>query len=499
MNILCIALVGYRTNYIIYNTDENKIKYYSAEQYFDIKKATMSAEQIIVKATKKNKIKNIDVLIFSACDLGEAFLSKQEIYKEYINLFNEDFKLKKARIFFIDHHYAHVLSSYCLNKNATDGIAIDAAGSYRRRVSIFKNINDIKNTKLILDESDKAIGAFFNALSKASGVGEIGKLMGFQSYGKLNDKLYNNLTKIGINNEQAFTFFLERIFNKINLSKDGNFNDVYTCHKFAIDEAFKIFKKYFNENEQIAFGGGCALSIPLNSLLLKNNFDITVCPAANDSGISIGCLKFADMLFDLNIDFSNLVFSNNLFNAGNISDEKIKIAAQLLANNNIIAWCQGDAEVGPRALGRRSFLMNPSINNGKDFINNKIKHREWWRPFGGTIIDVNVLKNFKQSNLDTFMLRTFEFKDEFKKNFQSIIHVDGTSRLQILNNINDPFYKLIYEFYKLTGIPGLLNTSYNLGGKPIANSINSIFETYNKTSDLNYLFFGDELYEQHYL
>lgn len=492
MNILCIALVGYRTNYILYNTEEKKIRYFSAEQYFDVKKATMSVEQIIVKATKI--FKNIDMLIISACDLGEAFLKKNEIYKEYKNIFHENYNLKNAKTFFIDHHYAHVLSSFCLNKNINNGIAIDAAGSYGRRISIFKNIKDIKNTELILKEEDKAIGAFFNSLSKASGVGQIGKLMGLQSYGDLDNKLYKKLEKIGIKNEIVFSYFLRSVLNNTDLSEKGNFDKIYTCHKFAIDKAFQIFEKYFDKNEQIAFGGGCGLSIPLNSLLLDNGYNITVCPATNDSGISIGCLKFADMLFDLNIDFSKIVFSNNMFDAGKISDENIKKAAELLANNEIIGWCQGNAEVGPRALGHRSFLMNPSIKNGKNFINEQIKHREWWRPFGGTIIDTSVLENYKPSNLDYYMLRTFSFRDSCKEKFQSIIHIDNTTRLQILEDKNDSFYKLINEFYKITGIPGLLNTSYNLGGKPMANSKNTILNTYNKIDNLKYLFFGDNFF-----
>ena len=92
------------------------------------------------------------------------------------------------------------------------------------------------------------------------------------------------------------------------------------------------------------------------------------------------------------------------------------------------------------------------------------------------------------------MLRTFGFKDKWKEKFQSIIHIDNTTRLQILEDKNDSFYKLINEFYKITGIPGLLNTSYNLGGKPIANSKDTILNTYNKIDNLKYLFFGDNFF-----
>lgn len=495
MNIVCIASVGHHSNFIVYNTEQKEIKYFSAERFFDYKKATMSMEQMLTKA-KKSGIRNIDYIFISTCGIGELFSENDEQLFKYFEINKATKYGNKIKVFHIDHHYAHVLSAKAINNNVNSGIAIDGSGSYYKRVSIFKNLNDINKTKIILSERDKAIGVFLEDLSHNANIGEIGKLMGLQSYGKMDKDFYKKLQKIGITKEEIFDFFLHHNFHNTDLTKNSNFDKIYTAHQYAIDNAFEIFQKYFDKKEQIGFAGGCGLSIPLNSLLLDNGYNISVCPAANDSGISIGCLKFADMLLGLNIDFSNLVFSYGDYDAGYASDDLIKMAANLLADNEIIAWCQGKSEVGPRALGHRSFLMNPSIKNGKDYINEQIKHREWWRPFGGTIIDTSVIENYKPSDLDPFMLRTFKFKEEWKEKFQSIIHVDNTTRLQILTDKNDPFYKLIYEFYKITGIPGVLNTSYNLGGKPIANSLESIKNTFKQTEKLNHLFIGNKYFRK---
>lgn len=496
MTILCIAEVSHDTNFTIYK--DNKFYYFSAERFYNYKKATMSFEEVFVKSInflKKNfNDRTIDLIVISLCDTGTIFFKKNTLF-EKINissLFYDKNNINDIPVYILDHHYAHVLSSKALNDKANVGIAIDGAGCFGRGATIFKNLNDINHTEFFPLEK-KAIGAFFTNLALSTKTKKVGKLMGLQSYGKMETDFYNDLNKIGLEKEDEMEEKLYQSFYDLKLDKNENFDKVFTAHQFAVDGITKLFYEYFNKTEDIAYGGGCALSIPANTKLLKEGFNITVCPAANDSGISIGCLKFADILLNLNIDFSNIEFSYGDKDVGYADDKLIKIAATLLAKGKIIGWCQGFGEAGPRALGHRSFLMNPSIVNGKDFINDKIKHREWWRPFGGSIIKTDVLKQYVPSNLDKYMLRSFEFKDEFKEKFQSIIHVDNTSRLQIVDNSNSVFYKLINEFYKLTGIPGVLNTSYNLGGYPIANTRDNIIKVFNGCDDLNFLFIGNKL------
>jgi carbamoyltransferase len=173
--------------------------------------------------------------------------------------------------------------------------------------------------------------------------------------------------------------------------------------------------------------------------------------------------------------------------------ETIQHAAKLLSENKIIGWYQGMSEVGPRALGNRSILMNPMIKNGKEKIN-KIKNRENYRPFGGVILD-----EFKKDYFDCddsfdnpYMLFV---ADVIGDNLKSITHVDKTCRIQTLKNENPVLRRLLLEFYKLTGCPILLNTSLNVAGKPIAAHKADAIHLLNN-SRLDYVFIGDQFYEK---
>lgn len=466
--------------------------YFTAEKTYDYKKATWSKGQVI--KILFGEILNIPKPPKSSVVIINADLTNT--YEEIANPFRENKKIcftkKSDNYYLLDHHYAHVLSSKIVSPDADNGIAVDAGGNVGN-VSVFYNLNDINKTRVVRDESIG--GTYFQILEKGLKK-QIGKIMGLQSYGKLDSEFYKKIDKISF---EKLASFYKKTFEemvKSGFPKDYNYDKVYTAHQYGVDMIVNLFKKYFSKGEKVAFGGGCALSIPTNEALLKEGFDISVCPAANDSGISLGCIKFADMLFNLNIDWSNIQYKyvspkQNEYVYEEVNDKTIYNVAKLLADGNIVGWCHGLGEVGPRALGHRSFLMNPSIENGKDFINEQIKHREWWRPFGGSIIDTSVLEDYTPSNLDPFMLRTFKFKKEWEDKFKSIIHTDGTSRLQIVTDKNDPFYKIIKEFYNLTGIPGLLNTSYNLGGKPIAESYKTICDTYNYIDNLKHLYISN--------
>ena len=153
----------------------------------------------------------------------------------------------------------------------------------------------------------------------------------------------------------------------------------------------------------------------------------------------------------------------------------------------MIGWYQGHGEIGPRALGNRSILMNPLIPDGKEKIN-KIKNRENYRPFGAS-----VLAEFKDEYFDLeyenpYML----FVGNSKNDSNCITHVDGTCRVQTVKDENSSFRLLLEEFYKLTECPILLNTSLNLAGKPIAGYIENAIELF-ETSEIDILFVGNKI------
>ena len=142
-----------------------------------------------------------------------------------------------------------------------------------------------------------------------------------------------------------------------------------------------------------------------------------------------------------------------------------------LMQGKVVGWFQGKTEFGQRALGARSILANPCIKNMKKIINKKIKNREGFRPFAPSVLD-NEAKNFFHlfGNTSPYMTHTFKVKSKIKNKIPSVVHCDGTSRVQMVNKDNDLFYKLIKSFQKKSGVPILLNTSFNINGEPIVNS-----------------------------
>ena len=163
--------------------------------------------------------------------------------------------------------------------------------------------------------------------------------------------------------------------------------------------------------------------------------------------------------------------------------------AKLISERNIVTIFQGRSEGGPRALGNRSILFDPTDKDGKDFVN-EVKHREWFRPFAGSILeeDVNDWFDLAGRPSSPFMMFAVECKPGVEEKIPSIIHVDGTCRIQtVTEEQNKHFYDLIAAFKELTGVPILFNTSFNLAGDPLVETLVDAVETVLK-SDIKYLY-----------
>jgi carbamoyltransferase len=161
----------------------------------------------------------------------------------------------------------------------------------------------------------------------------------------------------------------------------------------------------------------------------------------------------------------------------------------LLIDGNIVAMYQGRSEAGPRALGNRTILFDPRVKDGKDIVN-KVKNREWYRPFAGTIMKEFVHEWFDMRGLDEspFMMYAVNALDNAKEKVPAIIHVDGTCRIQtVTEKQNQHFYNLIKEFNKRTNVPILFNTSFNLAGDPLVETLDDALDTLNR-SEIKYLF-----------
>ena len=163
-----------------------------------------------------------------------------------------------------------------------------------------------------------------------------------------------------------------------------------------------------------------------------------------------------------------------------------KSVAELLSENKIVAMYQGSSEAGPRALGNRSILYNPTDPNGKDFVN-EVKGREWFRPFAGTVLeeDANDWFDFAGMKGSPFMMYAVDVKQD---KIPAITHVDGTCRIQTVNKKqNKNYYNVINEFKNITGTPIVFNTSFNLAGQPLVETIEDAIQTL-ENSNIKYLY-----------
>ena len=364
----------------------------------------------------------------------------------------EDYIIEGDRIC-IDHHTAHVYSaqSYATQHAAFDG---RGSGGYNGRWTGLTIANGQKRYK------DLSIGKFLSYVGyamdfKGMEVDFPGKVMGLQAYGTPDIELANQ-----INQDNILDLCGEWMQRGVD-SKDPKFQDfVATVHKACELIQLEYFK-VFDPTKKISCSGGVMLNTVINTELRKT-YDIEILPHVYDGGLSIGALRYA---VGHNFDMGKFPYCQDDDAPEEVTDQTIEKAAELLAQGEIIGWYQGHGEIGPRALGNRSILMNPMIKDGKDILNSRVKKREWWRPFGASVLKEKAAEYFDIED-SPYMLYNAKVK---QTGLDPITHVDGTCRHQTVTyESNSTYYKLISAFEKKTGCPILLNTSLNIGGKPIA-------------------------------
>ena len=171
-------------------------------------------------------------------------------------------------------------------------------------------------------------------------------------------------------------------------------------------------------------------------------------------------------------------------------------AARMLADGRLLGWVQGRAEFGPRALGNRSILGDPRSPGMKDLINSRVKFREGFRPFAPSILHEHGPEWFEHYQESPYMERTLRWRAEVADRVPAVVHADRTGRLQSVTLEGNPeFHALISAFYHLTGVPILLNTSFNVMGKPIIHTVEDAASVF-VTSGLDGLVIGEYLFEK---
>jgi len=496
MNFLGISFRNHDAN--IAFSKNKKIKYLKLEREFQNKHQGCVKYYFIQYALNKWNIepKDIDAVAY-VTDMSNFqlnFYSNDLIVKyKPKDIYLENFK---CPFYLIDHHYAHALSIWPLVVKTNIDFVLDGMGDFEKTYSIFSKKKLKKSYELDEAESiGRCLAGQIAQINNVSGhwADLAGKLMALKSFGKTN-KEYLNLFNNEIT-EVAKLFSYRKYLTTNSTVEKTPLNYLTSVHQKLEEIVLNFFKKNAKQNDVISYTGGVAQNSVINGILKKNFSNLIIPPHCPDDGLSLGLIEFLRQNYNQEpFEKTNFPFWQDDYSPKEEPSEKtILKTAEWLAQGKIVGWYQGSGELGPRALGNRSLLMNPSIPNGKDIINHKIKKREWFRPFGASVLEEHTKKYFNCNYKSEYMLYVTEIFDKIK--FSPITHVDGTCRIQTVGNNFNTFKRLIDAFYKKTGIPILLNTSMNINGKPIAASYTDALNIMCET-DLDVLVIGNEIYKK---
>ena len=446
----------------------------------------------------------------------------------------------KGEIIFPEHHLSHAAHTFYTSPFEESAIlTVDGVGEWSTT-----SLGYAKNNSITLTHDIRwphSLGLFYSAFTYFLGFqvneGEY-KLMGLASYGtpKYYDKIIHNLIDVKDDgsihlNMKYFAFTYDKVMTNDKFSKlfeieprkkDEKAQQIHydigasaqkVLEEILLKMANHIYEKFKIKN--LCLGGGVALNGVANYRILKETqFDnVHIPPSPGDAGSAVGCAQYLYYIYHKNpriIEknpakvilesvYVGTIYSDEeireFLNSKNIQyqqlqhDELLQTTAKLIADGNIVGWYQGKMEWGPRALGSRSILADPRKAEMKDILNEKIKHRESFRPFAPSILEEYVSEYFDIDRPSPYML--FVAPVRKPELIPAVTHVDGTGRLQTVNRDTNPlYYDLINEFYKITGVPVIINTSMNVMGEPIVNTPEQAYQMIVKT-DMDCIVMGN--------
>lgn len=442
----------------------------------------------------------------------------------------------KAETKFIEHHRSHMASSFHVSPFEEAAIlSIDGMGDFTSTMRGTGKGNKIN----VMDSVSypHSIGIFYTSFTQYLGFPNYGdeyKVMGLSPYGeaKYMDKFRDIilLKKNGLFelNPKYFRHFKEGV----SMSWDGGSPTVENIYSDEFIKQFGPLRKKGEKltqyhmdlaasaqriTEEIIFAmaenlhqktglknlcisGGVAQNSVANGKLLQNTSfeNLFVPPAGHDAGTSIGSALYFyhHDLGNPRPPFKTQAYTGICFNNEEIEaylqkreveykkytdDELMEVVSDRLLDAGVVGWFQGRAEFGPRALGNRSIIVDPRREDAKELLNSKIKRRESFRPFAPSILKEAVPEYFEQIDDVPFMEKVFQIKQEKHKAIPAVTHVDGSGRLQTVEEIANPrYYRLIKTFGEKSGVPILLNTSFN-ENEPIVNTPEHALECYLRT------------------
>ena len=455
--------------------------------------------------------------------VGESYLGMLR----HPHRIREHFGESNFKFHFLEHHQCHAASAFFVS--GFDRAAImtwDGTGEDTTTLFSFGNdrkINPLKRIKL-----PHSLGQFYSAVTNYLGFdmfeGDEWKVMGLAAYGK--PEYYDFFSKRVISTNGNHDFRVDISVLDHHLAKHYQFSEALTkalgparmpgeeleqkhsniaasAQRVLEDTALYLLEGLYEQTktENLCMAGGVAFNSVMNGRIMTESpfKQFFIQPAAGDAGCSLGAAlllwhsrlnqprKFRMEHAYYGPSFSSEDCAEALRSSGlrfqTLPDEQmLPLVAAKLADGAIVGWFQGRMEFGPRALGNRSFLADPRRSDMRELLNKKVKLREWFRPLAPSMLEEAASQLFGHSHYDPFMITVLNVLEEKRGNIPAVVHVDGTARPQtVRRQINPRYWELIREFEKLTGVPLLLNTSFNIQ-EPIVLSPQDAIKTFSRAS-----------------
>ncbi len=477
--------------------------------------------------------------LYSFLDIIPKWLHKRLWIKDDIKKHLKGFN---GEIIFPEHHLSHAAHAFYTSQFEECAVlTIDGVGEWTTT-----SFGTIKDNSINLTHDIRwphSLGLFYSAFTYFLGFkvneGEY-KLMGLSSYGK--PKYYDLIMKELIDvkddgsihlNMKYFAFTYDKVMTnekfselfgiparKRNEKTEQIHFDIGASAQKVLEDVMLKMVNYIHKTtkmKNLCLGGGVALNGVANYRMLKDgSFDkIHIPPSPGDAGSAVGCAQYLYYIHNkktriIEKDPAKVV-RENVYVGPQFTDEEIKHfldsngikyeefdrelllqkTATLISEGKIVGWYQGKMEWGPRALGNRSILADPRDGEMKDILNEKIKHRESFRPFAPSVLEEYAADYFEMDIPSPYMLMVSKITQPEK--IPAVTHVDGTGRLQTVSKQSNPlYYDLINEFYKQTGVPVIINTSMNVMGEPIVNTPEQAYNMIKKT-DMDCIVMGSFL------
>ena len=468
--------------------------------------------------------------------LGNA-AKVRDLKDELARVFGVSKKVLRARFHNVEHHRAHLASCFFVSPFERAALlSIDGFGDFISTMWALGEGNSIEVLGQV--EYPHSTGIVYTATTQFLGFphyGDEGKVMGLAPYGQ--PRFINEFRDI-IRTEENGQFRLNlnyfrhhaegvemtwdegspvigRVFSNEYAQLFGpprepggqlsdRERDIAASLQLRLEEVGFHILNHLHEQTgltDLGLAGGVAYNSVMNGKILLNTpfKRLFIQPAAGDSGTALGvCYQIYKRGEAMMGAYTGPEFTNeeiektlieNKIHFECYSDEDLtKRAAQDIAAGLVVGWFQGRMEFGPRALGNRSIVVDPRRAEMKDVLNDRIKKREPFRPFAPSILEERVGDYFEQTHPAPTMLMVYQIKEERRQEIPAVTHVDGSGRLQTVSReVNERYYQLISDFGTLTGVPVVLNTSFN-ENEPIVCTPQQAIDCFQKTRmDVLYL------------